>query len=140
MPIQNATAKKWIGLVGSELFLEFEATREKAAQFIGAGLGFDLLLKRGEFFFHAAITENVQAILGVIPGRLGDRLEKDFEKQAAFSFFESRGQRGGIGMFADLRDQEVEEALALEAAVERVMRQFAGRAFRGSRRLRRAFE
>ena len=45
--IQNATAKKWIGLVGSELFLEFEPTREKAAQFIRAGLGFDLLLQRG---------------------------------------------------------------------------------------------
>jgi hypothetical protein len=102
VPIQNATAKKWVGLVGSELFLEFEATREKAAQFICAGLGFDLLLKRGEFFFHAPITENIQAILGVIPRRLGDRLEKDFEKQAAFSFFESRGQRGGIGVFTDL--------------------------------------
>ena len=58
MPIQNATAKKWLGLVGSELFLEFEATREEAAQFVGSGLGFDLLLQRGEFFFHAAIAEN----------------------------------------------------------------------------------
>jgi hypothetical protein len=122
VPIQNATAKKWIGLVGSELFLEFEATREKAAQFIGAGLGFDLLLKRGELFFHAAIAENVQAILGVIPCRLGDRLEKDFEKQAAFSFFESRGQRGGVRVVAYFCDQEIEEALAFEASVERVMR------------------
>ena len=103
------------------MFLEFEATREEAAQFIGAGLGFDLLLKRGEFFFHAPVTENIQAILGVIPRRLGDRLEKDFEKQAAFSFFESRGQRGGVRMVAHFRDQEIEEALAFEAPVEPVM-------------------
>jgi hypothetical protein len=47
VPIQNATAKKWLGLVRSELFLELEAAGEQATQFVGSGLGFDLLLQRG---------------------------------------------------------------------------------------------
>ena len=91
-------------LVAGEYFLKFEAAGEKAAQFVGGGLGFDLLLKSGEFFFQAAIAENDEAVLGVVPGGLGNRLEEDFEKQAALSFLEGCGERGGIGMLADLRD------------------------------------
>src|SRR6516162_6372601 len=114
--------KKWLGLVGSELFLKFEATGEEATQFVGSGLGLDLLLQRSKFFFHAAVTENAQAILGVVPGGLRNGLEKDFEKKAALSFLQSRSQRGGFGMFADLGNEEIEEAFALEASVKRVMR------------------
>ena len=88
-------------LTAGEYFLKFEAAGEEAAQFVGGGLGFDLLLKSGEFFFQAAIAEDAEAVLGVVPGGLRNRLEEDFEKQAPFSFLERRGERGGISLLAD---------------------------------------
>ena len=62
-------------LVGGELFLKFEAAGEQTAQFVGGGLGFDLLLKSGEFFFDTAVAEHAQAALGIVPCGLGNRLE-----------------------------------------------------------------
>jgi hypothetical protein len=114
--IANTSAK----LIAREYFLKFEAAGEEASQFVGGGLGFDLFLKSGEFFFDAAVAEDAQAALGVVPGGLGDWLEENFEKQAPLSFLESRGECGGIGMLADFRDEKFEEAFAFQAAMEGV--------------------
>jgi hypothetical protein len=83
--------------VACEELLELEAAGEEGAEYVTGGLGFDLALEVGHFFFDAAAAKDAEAAFGVVPSGLGNGLEKNFEQQAAIFFLERGGESGGIG-------------------------------------------